>query len=452
MRYKLAQGMTDVVERELFMRIKLREDQINLVECVLQNIKEDNLVVSPSGSGKSYILAYLEKLLTEQGYLVYVYAPTIEVREQLDNLMKGNGSSNKTKGVIESINSDNDAPDYLLIDEAHHSEADTYQLLFDKYPKAIKIGFSATPERLDGKGLDNSYQNIIIGKTVRELIDNHILSDYRYYAPSTSKGVQYSISRKYLEVGGETFFKAVQKDSSYQKKIYADVLKTWLEKGENKQTILFAPNIAMSKNFAKEFNQNGIKAEHIDGQTRKVDRKNILEAFRKGEIKVICNVDLISEGFDMSDADCVILTRPTESLAMFMQQAFRAMRYREGKTAIILDHANNIALHGEIDQVFDWRLEGKTTKGENEGYERTVWERFNSNAVFEKNVELVEVIKDYNGLYDKKIEEAIKLGNIEGLKILLEIEKKAKIMNVGKYSWAYSIALKNNFNLSNKKG
>lgn len=432
------------------MKIKLRADQMRLVECVLQNIKEDNLVVSPSGSGKSYIIAYLEKLLTLQGYLVYVYAPTIEVREQLDELMKGNGSSNRTKGVIEDINSDNDEPDYLLIDEAHHSEADTYQLLFDKYPNAIKIGFSATPERLDGKGLDNSYQNIIIGKSVRELIDNHVLSDYRYYAPSTSEGLQYSVSSKYLEVGGEAFFKAVRKQSSYQKKIYADVLKTWLEKGENKQTILFAPSIAMSKKFAKEFNQNGIKAEHIDGKMKKADRKNTLEAFRKGKIKVICNVDLISEGFDMSDADCVILTRPTESLAMFMQQAFRAMRYREGKTAIILDHANNIALHGEIDQIFDWSLEGKNTRGGNEGYERTIWERFNSNAVFDESVELIEVIKDYNGLYDEKIEEAIKLGNIEGLKLLLEVEKQAKIMSVGRFSWAYSFALQNGFDVPTK--
>ena len=429
------------------MKIKLRADQMTLVECVLQNIKEDNLVVSPSGSGKSYILAYLEKLLTEQGYLVYVYAPTIEVREQLDELMKGNGSNNRTKGVIEDINSDNDAPDYLLIDEAHHSEADTYQLLFDKYPKAIKIGFSATPERLDGKGLDNSYQNIIIGKSVRELIDNHVLSDYRYYAPSTSEGLQYSVSSKYLKVRGETFFKAVKKDSSYQKKIYADILKTWLEKGENKQTILFAPSIAMSKKFAKEFNQNGIKAEHIDGKMKKADRKETLEAFRKGQIKVICNVDLISEGFDMSDADCVILTRPTESLAMFMQQAFRAMRYREGKTAIILDHANNIALHGEIDQIFDWRLEGKNTRGENEGYERTVWERFNSNAVFEKSVELKEVIKDYNSVYDKLIERALTKRNIEGYKILLDIEREAGIKSYGEYTWSYSFALEYGFDI-----
>lgn len=429
------------------MAIKLREDQMMLVERVLKNIREDNLVVSPSGSGKSYILAYLEKLLTEQGYLVYVYAPTIEVREQLDELMKGNGSNNKTKGVIEDINGDNEAPDYLLIDEAHHSEAETYQLLFEKYPKAVKIGFSATPERLDGKGLDNSYQNIIIGKTVRELIDNHILSDYKYYAPNVSNGIQYSIKKKYLEVNGETFFKAVRKESGYQKKIYADVLKTWIEKGENKQTILFAPSIAMSKAFAKEFSQNGIVAKHIDGLMKKAERKATLEAFRRGEIKVICNVDLISEGFDMSDADCVILTRPTESLAMFMQQAFRAMRYREGKTAIILDHANNIALHGEIDQVFEWKLEGKEDRGDSQGYERTVWKRFNSNAVFDKNVELQEVVKDYNGLYDKKIEEAMKLGNIDGLKILLEIEKEARIVSVGKYSWAYSFALEYGFDV-----
>lgn len=432
------------------MKIKLRADQLMLVESVLQNIKEDNLVVSPSGSGKSYMLAYLEKLLTEQGHLVYVYAPTIEVREQLDELMKANGSNNKTRGVVEDFNNDNDAPDYLLIDEAHHSEADTYQLLFEKYPKAIKIGFSATPERLDGKGLDNSYQNIIIGKTVRELIDNHVLSDYKYYAPSTSDSLHYSINPKYLEVGGETFFKAVKKASSYEKKIYADVLKTWLEKGENKQTILFAPSIAMSKAFAKEFKQNGIQAEHIDGTMRKADRKDTLEAFRKGEIKVICNVDLISEGFDMSDADCVILTRPTESLAMFMQQAFRAMRYREGKTAIILDHANNIALHGEIDQIFDWSLEGRSARGDNAGYERTVWERFNSNAVFDKSVELKEVIKDYNGFYDEKIEEAMRLGNIDGLKMLLEIEKQARIKSVGKYSWAYSFALQHGFDIPTK--
>ena len=429
------------------MEIKLREEQMMLVERVLKKIKEDNLVVSPSGSGKSYILAYLEKLLTEQGYLVYVYAPTIEVREQLNELMKGNGSDNKTRSVVEDINSNNDAPDYLLIDEAHHSEADTYQLLFEKYPKAVKIGFSATPERLDGKGLDNSYQNIIIGKSVRELIDNHILSDYKYYAPSTTEGFQYSISPKYLQVHGETFFKAVKKGSSYQKKIYADVLKTWLEKGENKQTILFAPSIAMSKAFAKEFKQNGIQAEHIDGLMKKADRKTTLEAFRKGEIRVICNVDLISEGFDMSDADCVILTRPTESLAMFMQQAFRAMRYREGKTAIILDHANNIALHGEIDQIFDWSLEGKNTRGEDSGYERTVWERFNSNAVFEKNVELKEVIKDYNSVYDELIEKALSKRNMEGYKILLDIEREAGIKSYGEYTWSYSFALEHGFDV-----
>ena len=429
------------------MGIKLREDQMMLVERVLKNIREDNLVVSPSGSGKSYILAYLEKLLTEQGYLVYVYAPTIEVREQLDELMKENGSSNKTKGVIEDINGDNDAPDYLLIDEAHHSEAETYQLLFEKFPNAVKIGFSATPERLDGKGLDNSYQNIIIGKTVRELIDNHILSDYKYYAPSVSNGIQYSIKQKYLEVNGETFFKAIRKESGYQKKIYADVLKTWIEKGENKQTILFAPSIAMSKAFAKEFSQNGIVAEHIDGLMKKAERKETLEAFRRGEIKVICNVDLISEGFDMSDADCVILTRPTESLAMFMQQAFRAMRYREGKTAIILDHANNIALHGEIDQVFEWRLEGKENRGDNQGYERTVWERFNSNAVFEKSVELKEVIKDYNSVYDELIEKALAKRNMEGYKILLNIERDAGIKSYGAYTWSYSFALEYGFDV-----
>lgn len=203
----------------------------------------------------------------------------------------------------------------------------------------------------------------------------------------------------------------------------------------------------MSKKFAKEFQNAGVIAKHIDGNTPIADRKEILESFRRHDIKMICNVDLISEGFDMSDADCVILTRPTESLAMFMQQAFRALRYREGKIAVILDHADNIALHGELSAHREWSLEGKKNYGSEEGYERTIWERWNNDAVFDTSVELSEVIKDYNSQYDKMIDLALEKRDFEGFKTLVEIEREAKIMSVGRYSWAYSFALENGFNI-----
>ncbi len=435
------------------MTIKLRDDQLLLVEQVIHRIDEHNMVVSPSGSGKSYMLVYLEKLLTDQGYNVNVYAPTIEVRDQINGLMASHGSDNHVRNIVVDLRSEDiEEPDYLLIDEAHHSEAATYQQLFEKFPNATRIGFSATPKRLDGKGFEDTFDNIVIGKSVRELIDNHVLSDFRYYAPSISSVIHNSVSEKYLNVLGEKFFQAVSRDRNYTKKIYADVVETWLKFGEDKQTILFAPSIKMSNRFVEAFRQIGIKAKHIDGMVSLSERNKIISDFRQGKIKLLSNVDLISEGFDMSNADCVILTRPTESLAMFMQQAFRALRYRDGKTAIILDHADNISLHGALDQHREWELTGKNNQGENSFFERTIWDRWNNNAVFDTSVELSEVIKDYYSVYDNLIEKALALKNIEGFKLLVEIEKQAKILSVGEYSWSYAFALKHNFDIPRMKG
>lgn len=429
------------------MKIKLRMDQALLVEQVIGNLDKHNLVVSPSGSGKSYLMVYLERFLTDQGYNVNLYAPTLEIREQLNSLLEYNGSSNIVRGIMSDCKHEDKEPDFLLIDEAHHSEADTYQILFNRYPKAKRIGFSATPHRLDGKGLDNTYDNIIVGKQVQELIEEHVLSDYRYFAPSISEAIQRSVNSKYLKLKSENFFQMLKKPNAYEKTIYADVVKTWKNYGENKQTILFAPSIEMSKKFAKEFQGQGVKAVHIAGETPKSKRIDIINRFRSGEIKILCNVDLISEGFDMSDADCVILTRPTESLAMFMQQAFRALRYREGKVAIILDHADNISLHGELSQIRDWSLEGKKEQGKDECYERTIWDRWNSDAVFDTSVELSEVCRDYDSKYDKQIELALSKRDMEGYKLLIDIENEAQIVSAGKYTWSYAFALEHGFDI-----
>lgn len=434
------------------MKIKLRNDQLLMIEQTLQTIHENTIIVSPSGSGKSYMLVYLEKLLTDQGYNVFVYAPTIEVREQLDELLKENGSSNHARGIVSDYNNlekDVDV-DYLLIDEAHHVEADTYQLFFNKFPNAVRIGFSATPNRLDGKPLSNTFEHIVQGKQVRELIDEHIISDFKYYAPNTSQAIKTAVSSEHLNVLGERFFVSLERESNYTKTIYGDVVKTWLKYGEGKLTVLFAPSVKMSKKFAKEFRSSGIKATHIDGTTLPSKRKEIIDDFRKGNISVLCNVDLISEGFDMSDADCVILTRPTESLAMYMQQAFRALRYREGKTAIILDHADNISIHGRLDDYREWSLDGASEGGKGTGHERTIWERWNNNAVFDTSVELEEVIEHYDGRFDILIEKALKLKNMEGFMLLNDIQKEAHILSTSGYSWAYAFALAHGFDIPRK--
>lgn len=111
--------------------------------------------------------------------------------------------------------------------------------------------------------------------------------------------------------------------------------------------------------MAAQFCAAGIDAAHIDGQMKKAERAEIVEQFRRGAIDILCNVDLISEGFDVPDCSCVIMLRPTQSLTLFIQQAMRCMRYRKGKHAVILDHVGNYARHGMPDDDREWTLEGK---------------------------------------------------------------------------------------------
>ena len=114
--------------------------------------------------------------------------------------------------------------------------------------------------------------------------------------------------------------------------------------------------------MAEAFNAAGIRAAHIDGETPKPERDSVIVQFRQGTIKILCNVDLISEGFDVPDCECAILLRPTKSLTLYIQQSMRCMRYKPDKRAVIIDHVGNYARFGLPDQHREWTLEGKKKK------------------------------------------------------------------------------------------
>ena len=129
-----------------------------------------------------------------------------------------------------------------------------------------------------------------------------------------------------------------------------------------KKAVCYCSSLKHSMATAKAFCNAGIKAVHIDGSTPKAERDKIISDFRKGDITILCNVDLISEGFDVPDCECTILLRPTHSLTLYIQQSMRCMRYREGKKAIIIDHVGNYARHGMPDDDRVWTLEKKKHK------------------------------------------------------------------------------------------
>lgn len=243
-------------------------------------------------------------------------------------------------------------PDLIIFDEAHFSAATTWQRIIDKFPNAYIVGLTATPTRLDGKPLGDIYDNLVLGESIGQLIDRGHLAPYKYYAPTLLETERLSSKR------GEYDLKEAEKQMN-ERAIYGDVIKHYRQYADGKQTVVYCSTIEHSERVAEEFRSAGYNAMHFDGNTPKKERERIVQAYRDGDITILCNVDLISVGFDMPDIECAILLRPTQSTALYIQQASRALRKKEGKTAVILDHVGNYARHGLPDDDHEWTLEGK---------------------------------------------------------------------------------------------
>ncbi|HEV2606757.1 MAG TPA: DEAD/DEAH box helicase [Xanthomonadaceae bacterium] len=252
-----------------------------------------------------------------------------------------------------------EVPDLLVVDEAHLGRAKGWHEVIDYFMSrgAKVLGNSATPQRLDGQPLSDLFQTMVEGPPVRWLMDNGRLSDYRYYAPDIP---DLSALKKSLGDYNE----AQAAEVMDRPKLIGSVVAHYKSLACGKRAVCFAMNVAHSQHLAAEFNLNGVPAAHIDGTTPSTERKRILNDFADGRIRVLCNVELVTTGFDLSaqvgrnvPVECVILCRPTMSLALFLQMVGRALRMKP-YPAVILDHAGNSMRHGFPDDPREWSLEG----------------------------------------------------------------------------------------------
>jgi len=243
-------------------------------------------------------------------------------------------------------------PALIITDENHHSLAASYKRIYEHFSDVPRVGVTATPVRLNGDGLGDVNDKLIIGKSTKWLIANGFLAPYDYYAPSVADLTGLHTRR------GEYVQSDIDK-AMIQNKVFGDVIAYYRKLANGKKAICYCASIKHSKATAAAFCDAGIRAAHIDGDTPKNERDRIISAFRKGEITILCNVDLISEGFDVPDCECSILLRPTHSLTLYIQQSMRCMRYRKDKRAIIIDHVGNYARHGMPDDDREWTLAKK---------------------------------------------------------------------------------------------
>lgn len=231
-------------------------------------------------------------------------------------------------------------PSLIITDESHHGLAASYRKIYDYFADVLRLSFTATPIRLNGSGLGDINDILIEEVDAEWLIENNFLSPYKYYAPKLIDTSLLKLNNLY-EFSNSSIDKAME-----SKTIYGDVIKHYQELAFGEQAICYCHSIEASKFAKQEFLNHGIPAEHIDAKTPKNERDEIIQKFRDKQIQVLTNVDLIGEGFDVPDCSTVIMLRPTQSLSLYIQQSMRGMRYRPGKTSIIIDHVDNVRRFG----------------------------------------------------------------------------------------------------------
>ncbi len=246
-------------------------------------------------------------------------------------------------------------PKFIICDEAHHLGAKSWEALIAKFPKAWLVGLTATPERLDGKGLGKYFQKMVMGPSMAWLIENGFLAPYKLYAPSRPDLAK--IKRRAGDFAAEELAQAMDKPT-----ITGDMISHYQRLCPGKRAVLRAVSIAHSKHVAAQFCAAGIVAVHVDGDTPTDERDQAMRHFVAGHIKVLCNVDLFSEGVDVPGIEAVIDGRPTQSLTLWLQFCGRALRPVEGKVALILDHAGNVERHGLPDEDREWSLDGREAR------------------------------------------------------------------------------------------
>lgn len=254
-------------------------------------------------------------------------------------------------------------PEFIIIDEAHHAVAGQYEKIMAAFPDVFVLGVTATPCRLDGKGLAHAFDDMIEGPSIKGLIDMGYLCKAKVYASELDLA-------KIKSVGGD-YNRAELEERMLKTHITGDAVNTWRKYANEKQTIVFCVSIKHATMVTNMFTLLGHKAEMISSHNSKEERETVINNFKEKRTKLLVSVDIISEGFDVPSCEAIILLRPTKSLSLYMQQVGRGLRTFEGKQhAIILDHAGNCFKHGLPTQHREWEL----THDKVRAAQQTKWE------------------------------------------------------------------------------
>lgn len=362
--------------------ISLRDYQVDMIDRLRAALRSNRRVLlqAPTGSGKTVLASFIAGETASRGRTVAFNCHRAELVAGTSNTFNRYGirhgfiaaglprthenvnvcSIDTLKNRLASI----PPPSVAIWDEAHHLGAAGWRRVMDAWTDTIHIGLSATPWRLDGSGLDDQFDDLVPGPSTAWLIEQGHLSRYEMFAPTAPN----------MKGARKAMGDWSKKDASERMEIpkrTGDIIKHWRLHAEGLRTIGFGVNVVDSMTMVQRFCESGIAAAHLDGGTEKGLRRQIIRDFASGELKILFNVALFDEGFDLAaiagiddlTVDALIDAAPTMSLSRVLQRWGRVLRPK-GYPAIILDHAGNSARHGFPDDEREWTLQGRDkTKG-----------------------------------------------------------------------------------------
>ena len=330
--------------------IELRDYQRDLYNRCVSEFTAGHkrvLVVAPCGAGKTYLFAAMAQR-TKGDVLILTHRR--ELLEQTTALLREHDINARVAMILTEANhlGEHGQPALVITDEAHLSMSDSWQKVLDYYD-CPTVGVTATPIRLDGKPLGQTYTSLVQGVSVKWLIEHHRLSPFEYYAPT-------EVETDTLRVQRGDYVIADLEKLMTGRAIYSDVLRSWETIAKGEKTIAYCVSMKHAAETAEKFREAGYAAVALDSTTPMKQRKQIMQDFRDGKITVLCNVGIISEGVSIDDVTCCLLLRATESHALFWQMAMRSMRYAPGKVAKIIDCVGNYTRNPMLDDDVKWSL------------------------------------------------------------------------------------------------
>ena len=346
--------------------------ELRLALQALQSV----LLVMPTGAGKTVVFTEIARLASDKSKTVYILVHRRElVRQASDKLTKAGVEHGiisagfkpsrhwvqvaSVQTLVRRLLTVARDPDLLIIDEAHHAVAGSYDKIIRRFPQAKIVGVTATPQRLDGRGLGTHFDKLVQGPTVEQLVKQNYLSIHKVFAPPVLVDLN-NVKTRAGDYANDQLSDAMDRPS-----IVGDAISHYRRLADGLPAIAFCCSIKHATSVCESFTAAGYRAKLVTGNMPMEERDEAILGLADGRTQVLCSIDVVSEGTDVPEVSCAILLRPTMSEALYLQQVGRILRPKPGKVAIVLDHVGNTVKHGFIDDRRDWSLNDKPKKQRN---------------------------------------------------------------------------------------